>query len=99
MNQKPTKHKNLPFISDRITILIVRILRKNTIIPGLYNKNILTSKLVNNKLDKIDKMSRSGVYDLSCGDCGAFYIGQTGRSFGTRYKKHVYALKRLNKSD
>ena len=78
---------------------IARIFRKNSITPALYNKNTLTSKLVNNKLNKIDKMSRTGVYELSCGDCDAFYIDQTGRSFKTRYKKNEYALKRLNKSD
>ena len=60
LNQKPTKHtKKLPFISDRITNPIARIFRKNSITPALYNKNTLTSKLVNNKLGKIEKMSRS----------------------------------------
>ena len=55
--------------------------------------------MVNNKIDKIDKMSRSGVYELTCGDCDAFYIGQTGRSFRTRYKEHEHALKRINRLD
>ena len=36
---------------------------------------------------------------MTCHDCGAFYIGQTGRSFKTRYFEHVRALNRLNRSD
>ena len=38
---------------------------------------------------------------LTCHDCDAFqvFIGQTGRSFKTRYSEHVRALNRLNRSD
>ena len=44
-------------------------------------------------------MSRSGVYELTWEDGDAFYIGQTGRSFRTRYKEHEHALKRINRFD
>ena len=61
---KPDKiYKRLHFISGRVSNPIARILQKNN----------LSSKLVNNKLDNIDTMSRSGVYELSCGDCDAVY--------------------------
>jgi hypothetical protein len=30
----------------------------------------------------------SGVYQLECGDCNRKYVGQTGRSFHTRFKEH-----------
>lgn len=33
--------------------------------------------------------SKSGVYRLTCGSCDKFYIGQTGRSFGVRFKEHL----------
>ena len=78
---------------------IARILQKNNITPALYTKNNISSKLVNNKYGKIDTMSKSGVYELSCGGCDAFYVGQTCRSFWSLYKEHEYALKRLNRSD
>ena len=36
-----------------------------------------------------DKFKATGVYKLSCSDCNSFYIGQTGRSFQTRFKEHL----------
>ena len=67
--------------------------------PALYNNNNLGSQLINNKIDKIDKLDKSGVYKLTCHDCDAFYIGQTGRSFKTRYSEHVRARNRINRFD
>jgi hypothetical protein len=32
--------------------------------------------------------NRCGVYQLECEDCNRKYVGQTGRSFHTRYKEH-----------
>lgn len=32
---------------------------------------------------------KAGVYMLECSSCEKFYIGQTGRSFGTRFKEHL----------
>lgn len=50
--------------------------------------NNLQSILFNGK-DKVEKGNKSGVYRLTCSDCGKVYVGQTGRSFNTRYKEHV----------
>jgi hypothetical protein len=36
-----------------------------------------------------DKYSKSGVYALTCNHCQKRYIGQTGRSFYTRYKEQI----------
>jgi hypothetical protein len=38
---------------------------------------------------KKEEILDTGVYQLICSDCPAFYIGQTGRSFGQRFKEHV----------
>jgi hypothetical protein len=38
---------------------------------------------------QIDKYTESGVYQMKCLDCQKNYIGQTGRSFHTRYKEHA----------
>ena len=57
---------------------------------ALDNTNNLSSQLINNKLDKIEKINKSGIYKLSinCSNCDTIYIGQTGRSFKKRYKEH-----------
>jgi len=36
----------------------------------------------------LDKYSRSGAYKLTCPDCNKAYVGQTGKSFTQRFKKH-----------
>jgi hypothetical protein len=36
-----------------------------------------------------DKYSQSGVYSLKCLSCDQIYVGQTGRSFKTRYEEHI----------
>jgi len=35
----------------------------------------------------MDKFSRSGVYQLTCQDCGKKYNGQTGSTFRNRYNE------------
>jgi hypothetical protein len=32
-----------------------------------------------------DKFTQSGVYKLTCPDCGKAYLGQTGKDFKTRF--------------
>jgi hypothetical protein len=39
---------------------------------------------------KIDKYNKSGIYQLKCLDCPLKYVGQTGRTFKTRYKEHIH---------
>ncbi len=34
-------------------------------------------------------MDRSGVYQISFGDCDSVYVGQTSRKFSTRLKEHI----------
>lgn len=57
-----------------------------------------TSNKLQNKLRPVtdtlhDPFSGSGVYRINCSDCNKFYIGQTGRSFKTRFKEHIACLK------
>ena len=35
-----------------------------------------------------NKFQNKGVYQLTCQNCDKVYIGQTGRSFATRFKEH-----------
>ena len=49
--------------------------------------------LLTRKQQNTDPYSRSGIYKLSCPDCGKAYVGQTGRSFTTRFREHKEAFK------
>jgi len=43
--------------------------------------------------NNLDKHNSTGVYKITCNDCNNFYIGQTGRSFTTRFKEHINPLR------
>jgi hypothetical protein len=45
---------------------------------------------------KTDKYNNSGIYRIKCLDCPLKYIGQTGRTFKTRYKEHIQAIRNNN---
>jgi hypothetical protein len=45
---------------------------------------------------KTEKYDTSGVYRMKCLDCPLRYIGQTGRTFKTRYKEHIQAIRNNN---
>jgi hypothetical protein len=49
---------------------------------------LLTTK-ENNK----EKYNLSGVYQLKFADCPQTYVGQTGRTFRTRFKEHIRDIK------
>lgn len=76
---------------------IARILSHHNLKVSFRPQTKLSNLLYNPK-DKIDKFKKTGVYKLSCPDCNAFYVGQTGRSFEIRYKDHCRSF-RLQKTD
>jgi hypothetical protein len=41
----------------------------------------------------MNKFNNAGVYKLKCKACPLQYIGQTGRTFQTRYKEHIWAIR------
>jgi hypothetical protein len=43
---------------------------------------------LNNKIEDIDILERSGVYKIECSNCNQIYVGQSGRSLKTRLKEH-----------
>ena len=47
--------------------------------------------------DPIDFEEKRGlVYQISCRDCDAIYIGETGRSVKTRKREHVSAVRNFD---
>lgn len=43
--------------------------------------------------DRIDDVDRTGIYELTCGDYGMKYYGQTRRTLSKRYKEHLDCIK------
>ena len=54
-----------------------------------YRTNNTIKKHINDTNTDIDKYNNTGVYQLNCNDCNSFYLGQTGRSFSSRYSEPV----------
>lgn len=59
--------------------------------------NMITNNINTNK-EHQDIYDKSGIYKINCTDCEHFYIGQTGRSFKSRFKEHIQALKSNNRT-
>ena len=53
-------------------------------------KRHLTNKITHNT--KHEKHTSTGFYKLKCNNCPKYYIGQTGRSFKTRFIEHIKEL-------
>ena len=58
--------------------------------------NTLRSILVKPKNQDPVAKKCNVIYHLTCSDCQAKYIGQTGRAFGTRLKEHPNLCNSLN---
>jgi hypothetical protein len=69
---------------------------KNTDIQIAYKTRNLIKTLLTTKHHKQDRYSASGVYKLTCLDCKKAYVGQTGRSFTQRFKKHLLSFRTNN---
>ena len=63
-----------------------------------YNSGNTLRNLLGNPKDKIEVEDKSGIYEISCGNCEKKYVGQTRRSIKTRYKEHI-AHFRLNRPE
>jgi hypothetical protein len=78
-------------------IPIARILKKFNIKVAFKTRNTLEKWLGRKQFhpdgDNCDKYDTCGVYKLNCRSCASSYIGQTGRSFKTRFKEHVSDIK------
>ncbi|XP_046389294.1 uncharacterized protein LOC124158154 [Ischnura elegans] len=75
----------LPFF-QKLSYKIGNLIPKDKYKVAFYTPHSLKKSLCKNK-DTIEKTNLSGVYEVFC-DCGASYVGQTGRDFTTRMKEH-----------
>jgi hypothetical protein len=88
--------------TDPQTKFITKIF-KNTNIRIAYKTNNTIKKLLTHHTQNCstpitNKFNKSGIYQLICPDCNMKYIGQTGRSFLTRYQEHFRDYKYNNGS-
>ena len=56
-----------------------------------FRTNNSLEKLIKNNKTETNKLEKSGVYKLNCNDRPKTYIGQTGRCFRKRLKKHYFS--------
>ena len=86
----PSTHSfpvGLPYISG-LSEELQRVFRNHGV--SVYHKpfNTLRSLLVKPK-DKQKKENKCGtVYQVSCGTCDDFYVGETARALGKRFREH-----------
>ena len=82
----------LPYLG-KISENIRRTLKPLNLRPTFYSLNTV-QRLFCHLKDPIPKDERSGVYKISCGDCDAVYIGETGRQLKVRIKEHLDAVRK-----
>jgi hypothetical protein len=79
------------------TYLITKLFNNTNIKIGFKTNNSILTTLARKK-QYTDINSKSGIYKLTCPDCGKAYVGQTGRDFITRFKEHRHAFRTANQS-
>jgi len=70
---------------------------KKTSVKMAFRTNTI-QKLLIHEQQNTDILSQSGVYKLTCPDCGKAYVGQTGRNFATRFSEHKNAFRTASHS-
>lgn len=86
----------MPHFHGEISEKISYCLTNKSLRIGFKLCSNIFQNLVNK--DKLDILDKNGAYSLSCGDCAATYIGQTGRKFETRFNKHLLNFKYIKEN-
>lgn len=94
--KQQSQYVTLPYYGV-MSIRIAGIFKKRNINIAFSTDNKVGSLLIHN-IQKFNQHQESGVYRLSCSDCDAVYIGQTGRKLEIRFREHV-ALDRRDIAD
>jgi hypothetical protein len=74
------------------TRIFTKLFRKTELGIALRTANTMKQHLgVKEKMT--DTYNFTGVYIMDCRDCPLKYVGQTGRTFRTRYRDHIREIK------
>lgn len=86
-NKKIYQYRKITY-QGPVTDSLNKILTKYTLKAAIKTNNTTYNTLKNTK-QRTDILEKNGVYKLTCNDCKAVYIGETGRNFKTRIKEHI----------
>jgi hypothetical protein len=75
------------------TKLITKLFKNSTVSVSYTTRNTIASLLSQKSNPKKNKFDCSGVYHLTCPGCKMKYVGQTVRSFHTRFSEHLRDFK------
>ena len=90
--EKLKRFTSIPYVQG-VSEPISRILTQVGIGVALKPHHMLSS-LFRKPKDAINfEQTRGLVYQVSCRDCNAMYVGETGRSVRTRKREHADAVK------
>ncbi|XP_076036092.1 uncharacterized protein LOC143022041 [Oratosquilla oratoria] len=91
--QPATTRISIPYVSE-VSELAKRILNKNGVTIAHRPSNTLRGALTRVK-DNESKLNRPGpVCNISCSDCTASYVRETGKQANTRLQEHQRAVNR-----
>lgn len=88
-------HTKFTFINKQ-TNKIAQIFRNKFKLNIAFSTNNNIRNLIGkHNLNNVDSFENSGIHRLECqaDDCDSFYLGQTGRSYETRFKEHQMSVK------
>lgn len=90
------EQKYLPASFNILTSRMENFFKGHNYRLGFSTGNSMQRLLKHQSLGSTPLKDKSGVYRMECSTCDKFYIGQTGRSFGIRYKEHLPKGKLVN---
>ena len=85
----------VPYVQN-LTESIKRVLQQVGVAVVMKPACVLSDIFGKPKYKVLDKKKLGLVYQISCGDCDAVYIGKTGRSLETRKRERIAAVKNLD---
>jgi hypothetical protein len=97
LKQNKNKWAKFTYIGKE-TKFITKLFKDSPILISYTTSNTV-SKILSTKPNRTrthDQFNNSGVYRLTCPDCGTKYVGQTGRPFHVRFQEHFRDFKYNN---
>ena len=85
----PQKFATFTYVGKE-TRFVTKLSKHTNLSIAFRTKNTIGKLLrYHHNPDNVDRLDKSGIYQLICPDCGKKYVGQTGRSFRTRFREHL----------